>query len=696
MINRKPIHVDIPLGDESITIRSGYIATLTESSVEVTQGETKIVVTVAHAKLADKKDFFPLSVHYVEKHYCTAKIPGSFTRREARPSDREVLTSRLIDRSVRPLFPKAFMDEVQIICTVHSLNPEHQPDILSIIGASAALNLSSLPFTDLVTAIRVREEDGELTSKSAMSTPSKLDLVVAGISDSVMMVEAQSDEVPEDKMCQAFEFALNTMKKTADVLAPWIAEHKKEKLVVEAFDLKPLTSVIASKSSKSLQEALHISTKNDRDQAISIVKQQMMETLTADDKLAEHAAYFAEAVQSVVRSEMRQMILKENRRVDGRDTETVRPINIDTEFFKAGAGPHGGVVFTRGETQAIATTTLGNDRDAQLLDLVIGESKQRFMLHYNFPPYCVGEAGMLATKRREIGHGALAQKALKAMLPSDEVFPYVIRIVSEITESNGSSSMATVCGGSLSLMLAGVPIKKPVAGIALGLIKEGKQCAVLTDILGMEDFLGDMDFKVAGTDSGINALQMDIKIKGISTDVLTQALKQAHKGRIHILGIMNEAVPKTLDIAQHAPQMKTFAINPAKIKDVIGKGGAVIKGICEKFDVTVDITDDGQVKIFGLSLESIDEAVQHITTITKDIEVGDTYDGTIVKIMDFGAFVNLKPGKDGFLHISEIKDSRVENIHDEIENGQKVTVKVVQIDQQNRIKLSLKDVKQAN
>ena len=460
--------VKIPLGTDTIELQTNYIAKLTESSVVVSMGETKILVTVAHVPSTDKKEFFPLSVHYVEKHYAGSKIPGGFTRREGRPSDREVLISRLIDRSIRPLFPKDFYDEVQVVCTLLSLNPKHQPDVLSIIGTSAALNLSSLPFYDILTAIRVSEVDGQFTCNHNSEESSSLDLVIAGLNDSILMVEAECDETPEEKMSEAFVYGQNMMKLTLEALTPWIAEHKKEKITVQTSDTTHLVTEMQNKYSDDLKKAIHISGKQERDESISAIKS----TIISDMSEAHEQADIEDAMQQFVRAQMRSMIINDNRRVDGRDPQTVRPITIDTNFFSPGFGPHGGVVFTRGETQAIVTSTLGNDRDAQLLDHAIGESKGRFMLHYNFPPFCVGEAGMLATKRREIGHGALARKALNAVLPSEDKFPYVIRVVSEITESNGSSSMATVCGGSLSLMMAGVPLKKPIAGVALGLLKE--------------------------------------------------------------------------------------------------------------------------------------------------------------------------------------------------------------------------------
>ncbi len=688
----KELTTQIPLGQESIELSINYIAKLTESSVLVTQGETKILVTIAHVPQKEKRDFFPLSVHYVEKHYATAKIPGGFTRREARPSDREVLTSRLIDRSIRPLFPDSFSEEVQIICTVMSLNPQHQPDILSIIGTSAALNLSSLPFNNVLAAIRVSEGTDGFISNHPPLENNNLDLVVAGLKDSIMMVEAGAQEYTENQMGDALEYAQEQLRPTIESLESWVKEHAQEKIQVTEPDHSSAFSWVQENHQSALNDALKIEAKAARDEAISSIKASVLESLSTQEQFNDHAESFEEIIQNFVRHNMRHMIISQDRRVDGRDSKTVRPITIDTDFFTPGYGPHGGVVFTRGETQAIVTTTLGSERDAQLLDLTVGESKQRFMLHYNFPPFCVGETGMLATKRREIGHGCLARKALLPMLPNDDSFPYTIRIVSEITESNGSSSMATTCGASLSLMLAGVPLRKPIAGVALGLIKEADQCVVLTDILGMEDFLGDMDFKVAGSDTGITALQMDIKIKGISTEILKKALHQAKEGRLHILGLMNEAVPASKDLAIHAPQMRTLTINPAKIKDVIGKGGSVIKSICETYDVTIDITDDGAVKVFGQSRTSLQEAIDHILNITKDIEVGDIMVGKIVKIMEFGAFINLKPGKDGFLHISEIKKERVENINDELEQGQTVTAKVVNIDQQNRIKLTMKDV----
>lgn len=690
----KPIKKTFQYGQHSVTLEVGEIARQASAAVMVRIQDTVVLVTcVAQKEAKSGTDFFPLTVNYQEKTYAAGRIPGGFFKREGRPSEKEILTSRLIDRPIRPLFPDGFHNEVQVVATVLSLDPAVSTDIAAIIGASAAVSLSGVPFAGPIGAARVGYVDGEflLNPSDEELASSQLDLVVAGTEQAVLMVESEAKILPEQTMLDAVIYghqhmqvaidAINALKQEAGIVDwDWQAETENE-------DLKNAVSACVK---DELIRAYQIPEKLTRYEAVSTLRDQAKTQLADDEddsKYDEKVVLdeFAKLEKRIVRDQ----ILEGKARIDGRDTRTVRPIAIRTSLLPR---VHGSALFTRGETQAIVTATLGSDRDAQLIDALEGESRNRFMLHYNFPPYCVGETGMMSgPKRREIGHGRLAKRAVQAVLPEDNSFPYVLRIVSEITESNGSSSMATVCGSSLSLMDAGVPIKAPVAGIAMGLIKEEDRFAVLSDILGDEDHLGDMDFKVAGTAEGVTALQMDIKINGINRQIMESALEQAKEGRLHILGEMAKVIdsPK-VEMSQHAPRIITVNIEPKKIGDVIGKGGATIRQLCEETGATIDIDDDGKVNIFATDGESGKLAQQRVEELTKDIEVGQIYDGRIEGLKDFGAFIEILPGKKAFLHISQICDERVEDINSQLKMDQQVTVKVVEIDRQGRIRVSMK------
>ncbi len=690
-----PIKKVFQYGDHSVSLETGEIARQATGAVLVSMGDTVVLVTVVGQKEAvEGRDFFPLTVNYQERTYSAGKIPGGFFKREGRPSEKETLTSRLIDRPLRPLFPKGFTNEVQIIATVVSLDKEIDPDIPAIIGSSAALAISGIPFNGPIGAARVGYKDGRYLLNPTLSQleGSQLDLVVAGTANAVLMVESEAKELPEEVMLDAVLFG-----------------HQQQQVVIDAIDELVREAGVtpwewqAPAEDEELKAAVEQSAKAD-----IAVAYQIQEKMARQDRLAEIRAAIAEqlgggesprwsadeirgAVEKLEKTIVRERVLSGEPRIDGRDNRTVRPINI-----RVGVLPraHGSALFTRGETQALVATTLGTGRDAQVIDAIEGERKEPFMLHYNFPPYCVGETGFVGSpKRREIGHGRLAKRGIAAVLPDLDAFPYVIRVVSEITESNGSSSMATVCGASLSLMDAGVPIKAPVAGIAMGLIKEGERSTVLTDILGDEDHLGDMDFKVAGTNNGVTALQMDIKIDGITRDIMAVALEQANAGRMHILETMNAVIsqPRS-DISEHAPRIVTIKINPEKIRDVIGKGGATIRALTEETGASIDIADDGTIKIASVDNEAGQEAVRRIKQLTADVEVGSIYEGRVAKLMDFGAFVTILPGKDGLVHISQISEERVENVSDKLSEGDIVRVKVLEIDKQGRIRLSMKEV----
>jgi polyribonucleotide nucleotidyltransferase len=658
-------------------------------------GDIQVLATVVGRKTANPgQSFFPLTVNYQEKTYAVGKIPGGFFKREGRPTEKETLTSRLIDRPIRPLFPKGFMNEVQVICTVISGGKEDDPDIPALIGASAALAISGVPFAEPIGAARVgyNDEAGYVINPSySQLENSLLDMVVAGTQSAVLMVESEAKQLTEDQMLGAVLFAHQEMQVVINAINELKAEAGKEpwEWVAPEKDANLVTSV-TEKYGPGISEAYQISEKMKRYDAISDLKSQALKELVDEDSgVAE--GDISEVFGALEKSTVRNRVLDGNPRIDGRDTKTVRSIHVE-----AGTLPkaHGSALFTRGETQALVVTTLGAVRDSQLIEGLTGSMKDPFMLHYNFPPYSVGEAGFMGgPKRREIGHGRLARRGVAAVMPSEEEFPYAIRVVSEITESNGSSSMASVCGSSLSMMDAGVPLSAPVAGIAMGLIKEGERFAVLTDILGDEDHLGDMDFKVAGTEKGITALQMDIKIQGITEEIMEIALEQANAARIHILGEMNKVISASREtVSENAPSMATIKIDPDKIRDVIGKGGAVIRGITEDTGASVDIDDDGNVRIYGEDADSRDAALDMVNAITAEAEVGKLYSGKVARIVDFGAFVTILPGKDGLVHISQIAKERVENVNEYLKEGQEILVKCTDLDARGRIKLSIKEI----
>ncbi len=684
-------------GDHTVTLETGEIARQASGAVMVNMSDTVVMATAVGMKSADEgRDFFPLTVNYQEKTYAAGKIPGGFFRREGRPSEGETLTSRLIDRPLRPLFPKGFTNEVQVIITVMSLNPEVNPEIPSMIGASAALAISGMPFNGPVLAARVGYKDGQylLNPTASELKDSDLDLMVAGTEHAVLMVESEANELSEEVMLGAVMFGHQQGQTLIKVI-----KELTEEVGTEAWDWQgpkgneAAETAVSGAIKSDLEAAYNIAEKLTRQDAVSAARSGAVEKLAAGDNAAYSEAEVQGAFGKLEKQIVRGRILDGEPRIDGRDTRTVRPISVRTGVLPR---THGSALFTRGETQAVVVTTLGTERDAQIIDALEGSYKDNFMLHYNFPPYCVGETGFVGSpKRREIGHGRLAKRGVNAVMPAMDEFPYVVRVVSEITESNGSSSMASVCGTSLSLMDAGVPIKSPVAGVAMGLIKEGDKFAVLTDIMGDEDHLGDMDFKVAGTENGINALQMDIKIDGITEEIMTIALEQAREGRLHILGEMGKVIstPST-DVSAFAPRIESFKINPDKIRDVIGKGGATIRSITEETGVSIDIDDAGVVKIASVDKAAGEEAKRRVELITADVEVGTIYDGKVAKLMDFGAFVNILPGKDGLVHISQISEERVQNVSDKLSEGDMVKVKVLEVDKQGRIRLSMKGIDQ--
>jgi len=686
-------------GDHGVTIETGRVARQANGSVIVSMGGTVVLVTaVARREAVAGQSFFPLTVNYQEKFYAAGRIPGGFFKREGRPTEKETLTSRLIDRPIRPLFPKGFMNEVQIIATLMSCDPEIDGDIPALIGTSAALALSGIPFKGPVGAARVGYVNGQyvLNPTASQLKTSALDLVVAGTEGAVLMVESEARLLSEEVMLGAVTFGHQASRAVVQVVRELAAEAG-----AQAWDWQAptadqgLAARVAELATANLTEAYAISDKLQRRDAVAAVKQAVSEKLcTADDPNAPSQGDVSDAFYKVEKSLVRERILSGKPRIDGRDPGTVRPITVECGVLPR---THGSALFTRGETQAIVVTTLGTGRDAQIIDAVQGEYKDPFMLHYNFPPYSVGETGFMAgPKRREIGHGRLARRGVTAVLPTMEEFPYVIRVVSEITESNGSSSMASVCGTSLALMDAGVPVKAPVAGIAMGLIKEGDRFAVLSDILGDEDHLGDMDFKVAGTREGVTALQMDIKIEGINEEIMRIALGQAKEGRNFILGEMNKVLAESRrEMSEFAPRLMTIKVHPDKIRDVIGKGGVTIRGITEETGCTIDIADDGTVTIASVNKEAADEARRRIEQITADIEPGQVFEGKVIKIMNFGAFVSLTPGRDGLVHISQLSNERVENVTDVVKEGDVVKVKVLEVDKQGRIRLSMKAVQEA-
>jgi polyribonucleotide nucleotidyltransferase len=656
-------------------------------------GETVVLATAVTSKEAmPGKDFFPMTVDYQEKTFAAGRIPGGFFKREGRPSEKEILTSRLIDRPVRPLFPEGFTNEVQIIATVISVDPDIDPDIVSMIGASAALKLSGAPFNGPIGAVRVGYRDGKylLNPGNKELVDSQLNLVVAGTAKAVLMVESEAKELSEEVMLGAVMFgheqmqlainAINELVKDAGV-QPWAWQPP-----VEDGALK---NTLQTEFGPLIAEGYRIKEKTARQDRMAEIREMAVGKHAAEGTPEGTKEKVLKIIGDIEYRTVRDQILSGEPRIDGRNTRTVRPITIRTGVLPR---THGSALFTRGETQALVVTTLGTGRDAQIIDALEGERKEPFMLHYNFPPYSVGEVGRVGSpKRREIGHGRLAKRAVVAVLPDMETYPYVLRVVSEITESNGSSSMASVCGASLSLMDAGVPIKAPVAGVAMGLIKEDKRFAVLTDIIGDEDHLGDMDFKVAGTTNGVTALQMDIKIEGINQEIMDAALKQAKEGRLHILGEMNKAIstPRS-ELSEYAPRIIAIKINPERIRDVIGKGGATIRALTEETGCTIDIDDDGTVKIASADNIAAQEAVRRVKQLTADVEVGMIYEGKVAKLMDFGAFVTILPGKDGLVHISQISRERVERVGDKLREGEVVKVKVLEVDKQGRIRLSMK------
>jgi len=681
-------------GEHKVTIDTGAIARQADGAVIVDMAETTVLVTAVGRKTADPgRDFFPLTVNYQEKTYAAGKIPGGFFKREGRPGEKEVLTCRLIDRPVRPLFPKGFKNEVQIIATVMSLNPDVDPDIPALIGASAALAISGMPFAGPIGAAKVGYKNGEyvLNPGRAAVAEGDLELVVAGTKDAVLMVESEAKGLSEEVMLGAVMFGHEQMQVAIDSINELAAEVGKPAWDWTAPEAdEDLGAAVAAAATAGLSDAYQITDKQERQVAVGEAKSAVVEALAGDD-----AQWSADDVKGELykleKSIVRQRIIKGEARIDGRDRSTVRPIDVEVGVLPRA---HGSAVFTRGETQAIVVATLGTGRDAQMIDAIEGERKDPFMLHYNFPPFCVGETGFIgSTKRREIGHGKLARRGIEAVMPNMDEFGYVIRVVSEITESNGSSSMASVCGTSLALMDAGVPLKAPVAGVAMGLVKEGDDFAVLTDILGDEDHLGDMDFKVAGTEDGITALQMDIKIQGITKEIMSTALDQARDGRLHILGEMNKVLSESRgEMSEWAPTIMTIKIDPDKIRDVIGKGGAVIRAITEETGASVDIDNDGTIRIASVDGASGKEALRRIELITADVEVGRIYDGKVARLMDFGAFVTILPGKDGLVHISQISNERVEKVSDKLAEGDEVKVKVLEVDRQGRVRLSMKEV----
>jgi polyribonucleotide nucleotidyltransferase len=683
-------------GEHTVTLETGQIARQAGGAVKVSMGDTVVLVTAVGRKKADPgRPFFPLTVNYQEKYYAAGRVPGGFFKREGRPTEKDTLTCRLIDRPIRPLFPKGFMNEVQIIATLMSSNPEIDGDIPALIGTSAAIALSGMPFNGPIGAARVGYIDGEylLNPTATQLKESKLDLVVAGTEKAVLMVESEADLLSEDIMLGAVTFGHEASRAVVQAVRELAEEAGVEHWDWEAPAVdESLAEKVAAAATQGLTNAYAIADKMQRRDAISAAKQEVIDALCdEEDENAPAASDVSGTFSKLEKTLVREHILSGNPRIDGRDLATVRPIAVECGLLPRA---HGSALFTRGETQAIVATTLGTGRDAQIIDAVTGEYKDPFMLHYNFPPFCVGETGFMSgPKRREIGHGRLARRGVAAVLPSQEDFPYVLRVVSEITESNGSSSMASVCGTSLSLMDAGVPVKAPVAGIAMGLIKEGDRFAVLSDILGDEDHLGDMDFKVAGSEEGITALQMDIKIEGINEEIMQIALAQAKDGRNFILGEMNKVLDKPRgEMSEYAPRLMTIKVHPDKIRDVIGKGGVTIRSITEETGCTIDIADDGTITIASVNKEAADDARKRIEQITADIEPGQVFEGKVIKIMNFGAFVTLTPGRDGLVHISQLSEERVENVTDVVSEGQMVKVKVLEVDRQGRIRLSMKAV----
>ena len=689
-----PITKSFQYGQHTVTLETGVIARQATAAVLASMDDTSVLVTVVGKKEAKAdQDFFPLTVNYQEKAYAAGKIPGGFFKREGRPSEGETLIARLIDRPIRPLFPEGFKNEVQVVVTVMSANPDIPTDIISMIGTSAALAISGIPFNGPIGAARVGFSNGEyiLNTRAEEQAESELDLVVAGTEGAVLMVESEANVLSEDTMLGAVMFGHEQMQTVVNAVNEFAAEVGTEK-----WDWAPEEENTALKDKvKALAEAemtaaYQISDKLERKDAVTAATEKALEAILAEDEEQDKKEVL-DLLHDLESDVVRSRILSGAPRIDGRDPAMIRALDVATGILPR---THGSALFTRGETQALVAATLGTERDAQMIDELQGKRDSRFMLHYNFPPYCVGETGMIGSpKRREIGHGRLAKRGIQAVMPSEEEFPYVVRVVSEITESNGSSSMASVCGTSLALMDAGVPIKASVAGIAMGLVKSDDNFVVLSDILGDEDHLGDMDFKVAGTTEGITALQMDIKIEGITKEIMQIALKQAKEARLHILNVMDEAIGgHREELSEFAPRIYTMKIDQDKIRDVIGKGGAMIRQITEESDTNIEIEDDGTIKIFATERAKADIAISKIEQVTAEIEVGKTYNGKITRIVDFGAFVEVLPGKEGLVHISQIAHERVNKVTDYLEEGQMVDVKVMEIDRQNRVRLSIKEL----
>jgi len=687
-----PVRKTFKYGDHTVTLETGRIARQATGAVLVTMDQTTVLVTVVGDRNPkEDRGFFPLSVHYVEKTFAAGKIPGGFFKREGRLSEKETLTSRLIDRPIRPLFPKGFRNEVQVLCTVLSTCKTSDPDIAAMIGTSAALAVSGIPFDGPIGGARVgftADKGYILNPDYAQLRESALDMVVAGTAEAVLMVESEAQELSEDQMLGAVLFAHQEMQVVIKAIQELAADAGKPRWEMPAAaENVALADKLREQFAHEIGEAYRITEKQSRYNRVGELRDAAIAALAGEATPEEIGSAFGKLEKKIVR----ERIVNGKPRIDGRDLKTVRPIVSEVGFLPR---VHGSALFTRGETQAIVVATLGTARDAQIIDALQGEYKDTFMLHYNFPPYSVGECGRIgAPGRREIGHGRLARRGVAAMLPSVDDFPYSIRVVSEVTESNGSSSMATVCGASLAMMDAGIPVKAPVAGIAMGLVKEGNKFAVITDILGDEDHLGDMDFKVAGSAEGVTALQMDIKIQGITEEIMEAALDQARHARLHILAEMSRAISKPRDnVSDHAPQMVMIRIDTDKIRDVIGKGGATIRGITDETGASIDISDDGTVRIYGENATSRDAALARVQAITAEAKVGEIYTGTVARIVDFGAFVTILPGKDGLVHISQIANRRIENVSDVLQEGQQVRVKVLDVDPRGRIKLSMKDL----
>ena len=691
-----PVKKTFQYGRSTVTLETGRVARQATGAVQVTMDDTVVLCTVVAKKDANPaQPFFPLGVFYQEKTYAVGKIPGGFFKREGRPTEKETLTSRLIDRPIRPLFPKGFMNEVQVVCTVLSTDRNHDPDIAAMLGTSAALCISGVPFNGPIAAARVGFDDDKgyfLNPTVEELAASELDMVVAGTDKAVLMVESEAKELLEDEMLGAVLFAHQEIQVAIGAINELVAEAGKPK-----WDWQPpaentaLKDAVKAGFEAKIGDAYRITDKMQRQDALSAAKAEAVEQLAGDEEGKFDADEVKGAFASLEKKVVRARVTSGEPRIDGRDSKTVRPLNIEVGNLPK---THGSALFTRGETQAIVIATLGTLRDAQLIESLEGERKDRFLLHYNFPPYCVGETGFMGgPKRREIGHGRLARRGVQAMLPNEDDFPYTIRVVSEITESNGSSSMASVCGTSLALMDAGVPLKAPVAGIAMGLVKDDDKFAVLTDILGDEDHLGDMDFKVAGSAEGVTALQMDIKIEGINEEIMEQALQQAHEARLSILEQMNAVIGQSRsEVSENAPSMATIKIDPDKIRDVIGKGGATIRKICDDTGASIDLDDDGTVRIYAEDKKAAKAAIDIVLGITAEAEIGKLYMGKVVRIADFGAFVNIMPGTDGLVHISQIVPERVNDVRDFLNEGDDVIVKVLDIDNRNRVKLSIKEI----